>query len=39
MKKIFKEVNWEKVFVYGISLGWMAGMLYLMLVLTATLTA
>ena len=29
----------EKVLVYGITLGWMASMLYLMLILTATLTA
>lgn len=39
MKKIFKDVNWDKVIVYGVSLGWMASMLYLMLILTATLTA
>lgn len=39
MKKIFKNIDWEKVFIYGVCLGWMAGMLYLMLVLTATLTA
>lgn len=29
----------ERVLVYGITLGWMASMLYLMLILTATLTA
>ena len=39
MKKIFKDVDWEKVAICGISLGWMASMLYLMLILTATLTA
>lgn len=39
MKKIFKDVNWDKVVICGVSLGWMASMLYLMLILTATLTA
>ena len=34
-----KKINWEKVLTYGISLGWMAGMLYLMLILTAHVTA
>ena len=34
-----KRVNWEKVLICGISLGWMAGMLYLMLKLTAAITA
>ena len=29
----------EKIVVYGIILGWMASMLYLMFILTATLTA
>lgn len=31
--------NIEKAIVYGVCLGWMASMLYLMLILTATLTA
>lgn len=39
MKKIFKDVNWDKVIICGVSLGWTSSMLYLMLVLTATLTA
>ena len=39
MKKISKKINWEKVFICGVCLGWMASMLYLMLILTATLTA
>lgn len=39
MKKIFKDANWDKVIICGVSLGWMASMLYLMLILTATLTA
>ena len=34
-----KKIDLEKVLIYGVSLGWMASMLYLMLVLTATLTA
>lgn len=34
-----KKVNWEKTIICGVCLGWMASMLYLMLVLTATLTA
>ena len=33
------KINWGKVIICGISLGWMASMLYLMLILTATLTA
>ena len=39
MKKICKKVNWEKAIICGVCLGWMASMLYLMLILTATLTA
>ena len=34
-----KKINLEKSIVYGVALGWMASMLYLMLTLTATLTA
>lgn len=33
------EINWEKVLVYGITLGWMASTIYLLLIITATLTA
>lgn len=39
MKKEIKKINWDKVLICGIALGWMAGMLYLMLILTASLTA
>lgn len=42
MKKNIKKhnkINWEKVIKYGVALGYMASMLYLMLILTATLTA
>lgn len=34
-----KKVDWEKVLKYGVTLGYMASMLYLMLILTAKLTA
>lgn len=33
------EINWEKVLVYGITLGWMASTIYLLLITAATLTA
>lgn len=36
--KMKKKINWEKVLAYGITLGWMASMLYLMLLLTAKVT-
>lgn len=42
MKKNIKKrnnINWDKVLVRGIVLGWMASMLYLMLILTAHVTA
>jgi hypothetical protein len=42
MPKKTKKVNkmdWEKVIKYGVALGWMASMLYLMLILTANVTA
>lgn len=42
MKKNVKKrnkINWEKVVKYGVVLGWMASMLYLMLILTAHVTA
>lgn len=32
-------INWEKVLVYGITLGWMASTIYLLLIIAATLTA
>ena len=34
-----QQIDWDKVIICGVSLGWMASMLYLMLILTATLTA
>lgn len=34
-----KKINWEKVIKYGVALGYMASMLYLMLILTAYVTA
>lgn len=34
-----KKIDWEKVFKYGITLGYMASMLWLMLILTAGVTA
>ena len=36
--KMKKKINWEKVLTYGITIGWMASMLYLMLLLTAKVT-
>ena len=42
MKKNIKKhnkINWEKVIKYGVALGWMTSMLYLMLILTAHVTA
>lgn len=33
------EINWEKVLVYGITLGWMASTIHLLLIIAATLTA
>ena len=39
MKKMEREkVNWEKVLICGVVLGYMISMLYLMLILTAELT-
>lgn len=38
IKKHNKKINWQKVIVNGIALGWMASMLYLMLILTAHVT-
>ena len=37
-KKATKKISWEKVLVYGITLGWMASTLYLLLLLTAKVT-
>lgn len=34
-----KNIDWEKVLKYGITLGYMASMLWLMLILTAGVTA
>lgn len=33
------KIDWEKVLKYGITLGYMASMLWLMLILTAGVTA
>ena len=37
-KKQTKKINWEKVVTYGVTLGWMASTLYLLLLLTAKVT-
>lgn len=37
-KKATNKINWEKVLVYGISLGWMASTLYLLLLIAAKAT-
>ena len=34
-----KKIDWEKVLKYGITLGYMASMLWLILILTAGVTA
>jgi hypothetical protein len=34
-----KKIDWEKVLKYGVTLGYMASMLWLMLILTAGVTA
>lgn len=34
-----KKIDWEKVLKYGITLGYMASMLWLMIILTAGVTA
>ena len=34
-----KKIDWEKVLKYGITLGYMDSMLWLMLILTAGVTA
>lgn len=39
MKKAHRAKTIERVLKYGIALGWMASMLYLMLILTAHVTA
>lgn len=33
------KIDWEKVLKYGVTLGYMASMLWLMLILTAGVTA
>ena len=38
-KQILKNINWEKVFVYGVCLGFMISTLYLLLKIMAVLTA
>ena len=37
-KKATNKINWEKGIVYGISLGWMASTLYLLLLIAAKVT-
>lgn len=37
-KKQNKKINWEKVVAYGVTLGWMASVLFLLLMLTAKVT-
>lgn len=39
VKKQHKATNYEKAIVYGVALGYMASMLYLVLQITAALTA
>ena len=39
MSKKQNKIDWDKVIKYGVALGWMASMLYLMLILTAHVTA
>lgn len=39
MKKKTNKINWDKALIYGITLGYMASMLYLMLILAAGVTA
>ena len=34
-----QRINWEKVVAYGVALGYVASMLYLMLVIAAGVTA
>lgn len=37
-KKTNKKIDWEKVLKYGITLGWMATTLYLLLLIAAKVT-
>ena len=37
-KKVTNKINWEKVLVYGVSLGWMASTLYLLLLIAVKVT-
>lgn len=34
-----KRINWEKVLVYGVSLGFMSSTIYLLLVIASAITA
>lgn len=34
-KNVNKKINWEKVLVYGVTLGWMSSTLYLLMLLAA----
>lgn len=38
MKKQSKKINWEKVLICGVTLGWMASTTYLLLIIAATIT-
>jgi hypothetical protein len=37
-KKQTKKINWEKVIAYGVALGWMASILYLLILIAAKVT-
>lgn len=39
MKKKSNKVNWEKVIAYGVSLGFMASAIYLLLIIATAVTA
>ena len=39
MKKKSNKIDWEKVLKYGITLGWYLSTLWLLLILTAKVTA
>lgn len=37
-KKATKKIDWEKVLKYGVALGWMASVLYLLILIAAKVT-
>lgn len=39
MKKKTNTINWDKAIIWGVTLGYMTSMLYLMLVLIAEVTS